>query len=347
MRADGKSSGGQSLAIPARVGDDTPWDGGNPRGGRGRCPRPTRMPRLHSREGPGVLDVTAAKKGQPWPDDRRPARCQPGWATCPSSSGSWPTASRPSCCPGATPPWSSATCIIRSARSTSPRARPGWRTSSSTCSSRGPSGSPRARSTGSRSWRPGSRTPRRARTAPTTGSPSPPTAGSWRCRRGRPDARRVVRPARGRGRAARHRRGAGPGPRLAPGAARPDAHGRLATSATRTATRSWAGRRTGGGSAGRPARLLSRALPPRRRRAGPGGGRRAGGGARPGRGPLRPPGRPATAARRSGPRRAPPERSAGTFPLSRAGGHVRGILGWHTVPRGHPDGPALDVPPTC
>ena len=41
-----------------------------------------------------------------------------------------------------------ATCTIRSGRSTSRRARRGWRTSSSTCCSRGRSGSPRGRSTG-------------------------------------------------------------------------------------------------------------------------------------------------------------------------------------------------------
>ena len=58
------------------------------------------------------------------------------------------------------------------------RARPGWRTSSSTCCSRGPSGSRRGRSTASRSSRRVSRTPRRPRTSRTTGSPSRPTAGS-------------------------------------------------------------------------------------------------------------------------------------------------------------------------
>ena len=129
---------------------------------------------------PGRPRSHSVKEGQPWPDDRRPARCQPGWGTCRSSSGPWPTASRPSSCRGATPPWWSATCITRSARWTSPRARPGWRTSSSTCCSRGPRGSPRGRSTAWRSSRPGSRTPRRGRTARITGSPSPPTAGSWR-----------------------------------------------------------------------------------------------------------------------------------------------------------------------
>ena len=48
--------------------------------------------------------------------------------------------------PDAMPRWSSATSITRSGRSTSRRARPAWPTSSSTCSSRGPSDSPRGRS---------------------------------------------------------------------------------------------------------------------------------------------------------------------------------------------------------
>ena len=81
------------------------------------------------------------------------------------------------------------------------RARPGWPTSSSTCSSRGPSGSPRGRSTAWRSSPPASRTPRPARTAPITGSPSRPTAGSWPWRSrptgcaGRPSTRARSRPS--------------------------------------------------------------------------------------------------------------------------------------------------------
>ena len=170
------------LRLPPGLATILPWDEENPRVGCGRCPwSPADAPDFLPRgSDPGRPRSHSVKKGQPWPDDRRPARCQPGWGTCRSSSGPWPTASRPSCCPGAMPPWWSATCITRSARSTSPRARPGWRTSSSTCCSRGPRGSPRGRSTAWRSWRPGSRTPRRGRTARITGSPSPPTAGSWR-----------------------------------------------------------------------------------------------------------------------------------------------------------------------
>ena len=74
--------------------------------------------------------------------------------------------------------------------------------------------------------------------------------------RGRPDARGDVRPPRGRGRAARHRRGARPRPRLAAGAARPDPPGRrlppppLPQPDPRLARRPGADRRRG------PARLL-------------------------------------------------------------------------------------------
>ena len=124
-----------------------------------------------------------------WRDVSRPAPRAHEPATCRSSSGSWTTGCSALSCPRAACRSSSATCIIRSVRSTSRRARRGWPTSSSTCSSRGPSGSPRGRSTGSRSSPPGSPTPRRARTARTTGSPSLRPLGARPPGRGRPDAR--------------------------------------------------------------------------------------------------------------------------------------------------------------
>ena len=58
----------------------------------------------------------------------------------------------------------------------------------------------------------------------------------------------TLRPARGRGRAARDRRGAGPRPRLAAGPARPDPPGAQLPRATPTATRSSAGPTTWRGS---------------------------------------------------------------------------------------------------
>lgn len=39
----------------------------------------------------------------------------------------------------------------------------------------------------------------------------------------------------------------------------------------------------------------------------------------------------------------PPQTGRRSFVVERAEGLSRGLLGWHTVPRGHPDGPALDV----
>ncbi len=106
---------------------------------------------------------------------------------------------------------------------------------------KGPNGSPRARSTGSRSWPPGNRTRRPARIARTTGSRSRPTAGSWPSKSRPTGWRGDLRRARGRGRATRDRRRAGPRPRLADGPAGPDSPGRLPISGTPTATRSSVG----------------------------------------------------------------------------------------------------------
>ena len=180
----------------------------------------------------------------------RPPPARPGWATCRSSSGRWTTASRRWCCPAAQRRSWSATCTTRSARSTSRRADRAWRTSSSTCSSRGPSGFPRVRSTGCVLLAAG-------QSNAETGEDSthywfafpvrPLGAGAGN--RGRPDARGAVRPARSRGRAARHRRGAAPATstRRWGGSTRPTWPSPI--SATPTATRSWAGPTTWPGSA--------------------------------------------------------------------------------------------------
>ena len=93
---------------------------------------------------------------------------------------------------------------------------------------------------------------------------------------------------------------------------------------------------------GGPAGLLPRALPARRR--GAGAGRRR----RPGRaldriealfGAIRGSGRP----RRRPTWDEPPQAGRRDFTLVEAESLPRGLLGWHTVPRGHRDCPALDV----
>ena len=67
--------------------------------------------------------------------------------------------------------------------------------------------------------------------------------------RGRPDAQGAVRPARGRARAPRDRRGTGPRAQFSPGPARPEPSGRHLPSSSLIATRSWAGPKTSRGSA--------------------------------------------------------------------------------------------------
>ena len=93
--------------------------------------------------------------------------------------------------------------------------------------------------------------------------------------------------------------------------------------------------------------VLPAPLPARRR--GPGRRRRRGprGGARPGRGPLRAAWRPATSPRVEPTSDEPRQTGRRDFSLVETEAVARGILGWHTVPQGHPDGPALDVPRTC
>ena len=154
-------------------------------------------------------------------------------------------------CPGPRCRSSSATCITRSARSTSRRARRAWPTSSSTCCSRGPSGSPRGRSTGWRSSRRGSPTPRPARTAPTTGSLPVRPLGAGPADRGRPDERGAVRrPTRSRPSGTSSARSA-PASSTRPRAGSTRPTWPSPTSATPIATRSWAGPRTWRGSASR------------------------------------------------------------------------------------------------
>ena len=145
---------------------------------------PPRMPRVepapdgdegHQDVNPSTQDRGAARI---WRDVSRPSPRLLGRRPAGLRAVPRQRPARARSCPGhACRSWS-ATCFTRSVRSTSRRARRGWPTSSSTCSSRGPSGSPRGRSTSSRSSRGGRPTPRPARTSRTTGSPSPPTAGS-------------------------------------------------------------------------------------------------------------------------------------------------------------------------
>lgn len=47
--------------------------------------------------------------------------------------------------------------------------------------------------------------------------------------------------------------------------------------------------------------------------------------------------------RQAGPPPEPPQNERRAFELHEPEGLARGLLGWHTVPQGHPDGPALDV----
>ena len=105
--------------------------------------------------------------------------------------------------------------------------------------------------------------------------------------RGRPDARRAVRPARGRGRAAGDRRGAGPRPRFAPGPARPDPPGRHLPPAPLSQPDPGLARRPRADRRRRPASVLPGALPARRRRAGRRRRRRPRRGPGPDRRPLR------------------------------------------------------------
>jgi zinc protease len=52
---------------------------------------------------------------------------------------------------------------------------------------------------------------------------------------------------------------------------------------------------------------------------------------------------PGPTARPDRPAPEPPQHGRRAFTLEEPDGVVRGLLGWHTVPRDHPDGPALDV----
>ena len=152
--------------------------------------------------------------------------------------------------------------------------------------------------------------------------------------RGRPDARGPVRPARGRGRAARHRRGAGPRPRFAPGPARPDPPGRHLPAPPLSQPDPGLARRPGADHRRRPAGVLPRALPARRRRARDRRRRRPRGGARPGRRPLRPMCRRATGRRPRPTIVEPGQTGRRDFTLVEPESVARGSSGWHTVPRG-------------
>ena len=89
--------------------------------------------------------------------------------------------------------------------------------------------------------------------------------------------------------------------------------------------------------------VLPGALPPRRRGPGRRRRRRPRGGRSTGSRPTSSRWRRATRRASSRPPTSPARRAGATSRWSRAEAVARGLLGWHTVPQGHPDGPALDV----
>ena len=165
--------------------------------------------------------------------------------------------------------------------------------------------------------------------------------------RGRPDARRAVRPARGRARASGHRRGTIPRAQLAPGPARPEPPGRLLPASSvpqpdpRLARRRGADRRRG------PLEVLPRSTTAPTARSWSWSATCD---------PERALDRIAESFGRipagPGPRRRPdivePRQSGRRdFTMIEADGVARGVLGWRTVPRGHVDTPRSTSSPIC
>ena len=266
-----------------------------------------------------------------------------GSTTCRSASERWTTGCGPWSCPYGAPRSWCATFITRSARSTSRRDRRAWLTSSSTCSSRGPSDFPRGRSTAWCCSPAGNPTPRPPRTARTTGSRFLATAGSWRWRSRPTGCAGRGSTRRGRGRAPGHRRGAGPRAQFAPGPARPDPSGGHLPSSSLSQPDPGLARRHRADQRRRPASVLPGTLPARRRRPGRRRRRRTRGGPGPDRQPLRAMCRRASL-RGRGRRSSSRARPAGAISsLADSESVARGLLGWRTVPRAHPDAPILDV----